>query len=136
MATRSRIGILLADDTVLSVYHHCDGYPEWLGVKLRKNYTIKEKISDLLNGGDISCIESDQDWNREKVNIHVKYYNERGEDTEPRLDLSLADYLNNGEEYAYLFTDENKWICYNLQDPKYIHQINIPEVNVEELISA
>jgi hypothetical protein len=31
MATRSRIGIELKNGSVLSVYHHWDGYPEWLG---------------------------------------------------------------------------------------------------------
>ena len=32
MATRSRIGLRLAGDAILSVYHHWDGYPQWLGV--------------------------------------------------------------------------------------------------------
>ena len=31
MATRSRIGYVLKDDSIVSVYHHWDGYPEWLG---------------------------------------------------------------------------------------------------------
>jgi len=30
MATRSRIALQLTDDSFLSVYHHWDGYPEWL----------------------------------------------------------------------------------------------------------
>ena len=71
MATRSRIGLRLADDSILSVYHHYDGYPQWLGVQLRKNYTTKSQIAELLDGGDISCIDSDTNWNREKVEPHV-----------------------------------------------------------------
>ena len=31
MGTRARIGLELKDGSVLSVYHHWDGYPEWLG---------------------------------------------------------------------------------------------------------
>ena len=31
MATRSRIGIELTDGSILSAYHHWDGYPQWLG---------------------------------------------------------------------------------------------------------
>ena len=113
MATRSRIGLLLGDDCVVSVYHHWDGYPTWLGVHLRKNYTTKAQIAELLDGGDISCIESDRDWNHEKVEPHVQYYNDRGEDTEPRLDLSVDQHLVDGEEYAYLF-ENNEWVCYDL----------------------
>ena len=117
MATRSRIGLLLETGHVLSVYHHWDGYPQWLGVTLRHKYTTKEKIQELLDGGDISCIDSDSDWNLDKVDLHVQYYNDRGEDTEPRLDTTVEDYLANGEEYAYLF-ENNEWICYDLHYPK------------------
>ena len=42
MATRSRIGLRLAGDAILSVYHHWDGYPSWLGVTLVEKYTTKE----------------------------------------------------------------------------------------------
>ena len=124
MATRSRIGLLLGDDCVVSVYHHWDGYPTWLGVHLRRNYTTKAQIAELLDGGDISCIESDRDWNHEKVEPHVQYYNDRGEDTEPRLDLSVDQYLVDGEEYAYLF-ENNEWVCYDLHKAKP-QRVDIP----------
>ena len=117
MATRSRIGLLIGDESVVSVYHHWDGYPQWLGVHLRQHYTTKEQISELLDGGDISCIDSDTDWNNDKCEPHVLYYNARGEDTEPRLDMTVEDYLDNGEEYAYLFESNgeyDEWVCYDL----------------------
>ena len=117
MATRSRIGLLLDNDYVLSVYHHWDGYPSFLGVFLQQNYTTKEQIAELLDGGDISHLDSDTDWNNEKVDNHVQYYNLRGEKTEPRLDLNVEDYIENEysamEEYAYLF-ENGEWICYDL----------------------
>ena len=117
MATRSRIGLLLDNDYVLSVYHHWDGYPSFLGVFLQQNYTTKEQIAELLDGGDISCIDSTTDWNNEKVDNYVLYYNDRGEKTEPRLDLNVEDYIENKlsamEEYAYLF-ENGEWICYDL----------------------
>ena len=124
MATRSRIGLLLGDDCVVSVYHHWDGYPTWLGVHLRRNYTTKAQIAELLDGGDISCIESDRDWNHEMVEPHVQYCNDRGEDTEPRLDLSVDQYLVDGEEYAYLF-ENNEWVCYDLHKAKP-QRVDIP----------
>ena len=117
MATRSRIGLLLDNDYVLSVYHHWDGYPSGLGVFLQHNYTTKEQIAELLDGGDISSIYSRTDWNNEQVDEHVLYYNDRGEKTEPRLDLNVEDYIENEysamEEYAYLF-ENGEWICYDL----------------------
>ena len=124
MATRSRIGLELANDAVLSVYHHWDGYPQWLGVTLRQKFNTREKVAELLDGGDISCIDSDTNWKRESVEEHVLYYNARGEDTEPRLDLSLEDYLENGEEYAYVFTLDHEWVCYDLHDSAKV--VDIP----------
>jgi len=125
MATRSRIGLFLDTEHVLSVYHHWDGYPSWLGVFLQKNYTTKEQIAELIDGGDISCIESEQTWNNDPCQPYVQYYNLRGEKTEPRLDLNVEDYLENeysaDEEYAYLF-ENGEWICYDL-DTKQLVQI-------------
>ena len=126
MSTRSRIGLELADDAVLSVYHHWDGYPQWLGVTLRQKFNTREKVAELLDGGDISCIESDTNWKREKVEKHVQYYNDRGEDTEPRLDLSLEDYLALGEQYAYVFTLDHEWVCYELPYQGNPRQVDIP----------
>ena len=117
MATRSRIGLRLKDDSILSVYHHWDGYPQWLGVTLNEKFNTKDKVAELLDGGDISCCDPDSDWNLNKVDNHVQYYNDRGEKTEPRLDLSVEDYIENEnsicEEYAYLFVN-NEWKCYDL----------------------
>ncbi len=132
MATRSRIGIALADDSVLSVYHHWDGYPQWLGVTLEKKFNTKDKVVKLLDGGDISCCDSDSDWNLNKVDNHVQYYNDRGEKTEPRLDLTFDDYLANGEEYAYIFLPEdNIWECYDLHGSTP-RKVNIPSESESE----
>ena len=114
MATRSRIGIQLADDSILSVYHHWDGYPQWLGVTLKAKFNTREKVAELIDGGDISCCDSDSDWDRNDVPNHVLYYNARGERTEPRLDLNVDDYFDGGEEYAYIFTLDHTWECYAL----------------------
>ena len=131
MATRARIGLRLAEDAILSVYHHWDGYPEWLGVTLNKKFNTKEQVAELLDGGDISCCDSDTDWNNEKCEPHVQYYNDRGENTEPRLDLNEDDFFENNEEFAYIF-DDGKWTCYDLHYNKPVIK-EIPSDHPKEL---
>ena len=114
MATRSRIALQLTEDSFLSVYHHWDGYPQWLGVTLKKKFNTREKIAEVIDGGDISCIDSDSDWKNEKCDKHVLYYNDRGENTEPKLHLNIDDYFDVGEEYAYVYTLDHEWECYEL----------------------
>ena len=131
MATRSRIGLQLADDAILSVYHHYDGYPQWLGVVLNRKFNTREKVAELLDGGDISCIDSDNDWDRQSCEHHVLYYNARGEKTEPRLDLTFEDYIENNEEYAYVYTLDHQWECYDLH--KGVKKVEIPVQHPSEL---
>jgi len=130
MATRSRIGLQLADGHILSVYHHWDGYPQWLGVTLNKKFNTRDKVAELIDGGDISCCDSDSDWNLNKVENHVQYYNDRGENTEPRLDANFDEYVKNGEEYAYVFTLDHTWECYAI-DRSYDDDYNVTDVNVK-----
>ena len=130
MATRSRIGLQLADGNILSVYHHWDGYPQWLGVTLNEKFNTREKVAELIDGGDISCCDSDSDWNLNKVENHVQYYNDRGDNTEPRLDSNFDDYVKNGEEYAYVFTLDHVWECYAI-DRNYDDDYNVTDVNVK-----
>ena len=117
MSTNARIGFKNQDGSITSVYHHWDGYPEWLGKKLTEKYTDAVDIIGLLRGGDISCIDSDTDWNREKCAPRVLYYNERGENTQPQRDKNLAEYLDNmdysGAEYAYVFMGDIGWVCFD-----------------------
>ena len=130
MATRSRIGLHLADGNILSVYHHWDGYPQWLGVTLNNKFNTREKVAELIDGGDISCCDSDSDWNLNKVENHVQYYNDRGDNTEPRLDANFDEYVKNGEEYAYVFTLDHVWECYAI-DRSYDDDYNVTGVNVK-----
>ena len=60
MGTRSRIGIQLSDESILSVYHHWDGYPEWLGRMLKTHYNSRDLASELIDGGDMSSCWSDK----------------------------------------------------------------------------
>ena len=125
MATRSRIALQLTDDSFLSVYHHWDGYPEWLGVTLNKKFNTRDKVAELIDGGDMSSCDSDTDWDLKDCQSHVQYYNDRGEKTEPRLDLSFEDYVEKNEEYAYVYTLDHEWECFKLYGDKPV-KVTIP----------
>jgi hypothetical protein len=116
MSTRSRIGIQLSDESVLSVYHHWDGYPEWLGRILRTHYNTREKVAELIDGGDMSSCWTDSRWDDSADGSYgPEYYSQRGEECPPRLDADLCEYLlpANGEEYHYVFRN-GEWVCYNM----------------------
>ena len=127
MGTRSRIGIQLADDSILSIYCHYDGYPEFNGVKLQEHFNSYELATELIDGGDISCLWTNTGWNNEVLpTTGALYYSSRGEDCPPRLDATFGKYIGNNEEYAYLFTN-GKWVCYNNRrwDDKFLQQVEI-----------
>ena len=106
------------------MYCHWDGYPEFNGVKLVEHFNSYEKAAELIDGGDISCLWTNAGWNNEVLPVvGPQYYSSRGEDCPPRLDETLDEYLGNGEEYAYLFAND-EWVCYSLKDG--INQVNIP----------
>lgn len=123
MATRSRIGFQLSSGSIVSVYHHWDGYPEWLGRVLKTHYNDGDLAQELIDGGDMSCCWTNERWDTsEKEYLETRsdetqygpnYYSYRGEDCPPRFDSDLKEYLSDGEEYAYLFRD-GEWICYDL----------------------
>ena len=145
MSTRSRIGILQKDLTVKSVYHHWDGYPEWLGVTLEQQYNTGEKVAKLIDGGNMSSCWSDNQYDEEKQEFvkndpKPEYYG--GDDERPRLSRNFTQFAfdsKSGEEYLYLFVD-NEWNGFSL-DHKYseedweildtkVNPVEIPEPEV------
>jgi len=123
MATRSRIGIELKDGSILSAYHHWDGYPQWLGRILNTHYNSRQQAADLIDGGDMSSCWSDERWEGDSVEYcqyetekyGPQYYSQRGEDCPPRYDLTREEFLSNGEEYSYIFTSAG-WVCYDMNE--------------------
>ena len=128
MGTRSRIGIQLADKSILSVYCHYDGYPSFNGVKLQEHFNSYDKASELIDGGDFSALWTNQGHYGEVLpEVGPLYYSSRGEDYPPRLDATFGKYLGDNEEFAYLFKD-GEWVCYNNRrwDDKFLQQVEIP----------
>ena len=123
MATRSRIGIVLEDDSILSAYHHWDGYPEWLGVTLKKHYNTDEKVAELIDGGNMSSCWSNRVYDNEKQEFveqdtySPEYYvkEHKNDDEIPILSKSLGELveIDMGEEYVYLWF-MGEWNCYSV----------------------
>ena len=68
----------------------------------------------------MSVCWTDEGWNSDGITVRNKeefgpqYYSERGEDCPPRFDEDMFDFISekeNNEEYAYVWTVNNKWVC-------------------------
>ena len=141
MSTRSRIGIKLEEGSILSAYHHWDGYPEWLGRILKQHYNTKEKVAELIDGGNMSSCWSDNVYDYDKQEFvkrdpQPEYYG--GDSEAPRLSKNftqLAFDSKSGEEFLYLFS-ENEWngfsINHKYDDDYYILDTNINPVEIPE----
>ena len=134
MSTRARIGLKLEDGSILSAYHHWDGYPEWLGVTLKEHYDTREKIAKLLDGGNMSSCWSDNQFDYEKQEFvkndpKPEYYG--GDDERPRLSKNFTQFAfdsKSGEEYIYLYED-GKWNGFSI-DHKYDDDYEILDTSI------
>ena len=142
MGTRSLIGKQLNDGSILGVYRHWDGYPEFNGRVLRDHYDTVEKVRDLIDGGNISALHTNAGWNNETLpEVGPLYYTSRGEsleDNAPKLYQDLNEFLcaadhNYGAEYTYHFVD-GEWTCHDVRPNPYlphnVMQVAIPEGSV------
>jgi|TARA_B100000902_G_C27050231_1_gene783766 hypothetical protein len=71
MGTRSRIGLAVGPDQIISVYCHYDGYIQNNGRILRDKYTTKEQVQELIDGGGMSCLETKQTWDSKPLKRRV-----------------------------------------------------------------
>ena len=142
MGTRSRIGIELKDGSILSAYHHWDGYPSWLGRILNTHYNTREQAAELIDGGDMSCAWTNERWGdkneyggqmkTEVEEYGPQYYSQRGEDCPPRLDNDMEEFFSDGEEYSYIFRNGN-WFAYDMhqfEDAVAPEPVEIPAGNL------
>ena len=114
MATRARIGFEAANGTIVSAYHHYDGYPAGLGYNLIKNYSDADKFREAVALGDASFwgstpypTDSTHSFNTPQEDVSIYYGRDRGEEnTAPVTFTDFEDFAANwniaGEEYAYV----------------------------------
>ena len=138
MGTHGRIGIVLNDGSVKSIYNHWDSYPSYLGKMLLDNYKDEGKVSKLIELGDCSSVSEEVDipegmkhtFNEPLDNVTISYMRDHGEKgCKARIDNSEKDFWeSNIEEYGYLFKD-GKWFVatsHGRYDKKTDEYIDIP----------
>jgi len=115
----------------LSIYSHWDNSPEHNGRILNTHYNTREKVASLIDGGDVSSLWTDKDWDGNEWN-DCKYqaltYAMRGEDSPPRLDKDMDEFFADNEEYSYIFRNGN-WYAYDMHqfdDSKLPEIVEIP----------
>lgn len=113
MATRSLIGILKEENLVDYVYCHWDGYPSHNGKILLENYTTEEKVLELLEKGDLSCLG-------EEIN-KCEFYGE------PCCEDALISTLDDCVDYIYLFHKQSGRWMYCPNDPLCSYKLLTPE---------
>ena len=79
MGTRSRIGLALGPDQIISVYCHFDGYIQGNGRDLLKHYNTKEQVENLINGGDMSSLHTTHMWESQMVKRIIVKKDDDGE---------------------------------------------------------
>ena len=141
MSTRARIGILLPDDSILSVYHHFDGYPEWLGVILKEHFNTYEKASELIDGGNMGCCYSDSEYDAETgdyidVEPRATYYG--GDKEAPILSKNFDEFtrIDCWQEFSYVFV-KDRWEGYAIShkwndDFSEMTQVNVKGIEIPE----
>lgn len=137
MATRSCIGTQLKDGSIVSIYCHWDGYPEYNGRMLRDHFDTADKVRELIDGGNVSALYTNVGWQNETLpESGPLYYTSRGEkieDNAPQYHSDLNAFLvaaddNYGAEYSYHFVD-GEWTCHSLNagpDRNMVKQVEIP----------
>ena len=116
MATRSNIAMKTAEGKIVSVYCHWDGYVANNGKILLENYTDASKIEALVALGSISSlgtvIGEQQDFNDRSTQNDdwtLFYSRDRGERLSIQEYDDIPSWIDDMEEYAYLWDGQN-WL--------------------------
>lgn len=126
MGTRSYIGEALPGGGVRAAYCHWDGYPEHNGKLLRDHYGDPQRVSALLDLGDLSSL-AESPGERHPFDQRVNgwctaYGRDRGEDeTESAVHSDEEAFMDaagrRGCEWAYLW-DGVRWRCWQVDDSR------------------
>jgi hypothetical protein len=127
MGTHSRIGKLLPNGKVKSIYCHYDGYLHGgVGEDLATHYLGEEKVDALLDLGNLSGIGKEigeeQDFSNflsQNPDWCLAYGRDRGEKNQEATEVPLHEYETNlNWEYIYLYK-EGIWYFIDSNQHRY-----------------
>ena len=132
MATRARIAIENADGSILSSYHHWDGYPAGLGFNLISHWDDADTLLEAIRLGDASnwgkriAPKGEHSFNAPEEGVNVYYGRDRGESNVGPVDFAdFADFEANwnmaGEEYAYCLRRDGTWTMIDRYGERVTH---------------
>lgn len=131
MATRSSIGFQNSNGTIIGVYCHWDGYPEYNGKILFNCYDTEDKVIELLTYGDISSLKPEIgekhpfdnpfEYGTDEYKAHNEQYgnwcmfygrdrNEHIDNVGAKLYADVSEFQSEiGQEYDYIFRN-GQWL--------------------------
>lgn len=112
MATRSYIGKEIGTNQYQVIYCGHDGYLDHVGRILHECYTTPERVDRLIALNEINSLGERLPDERGEGDVTEKYQDARPSAvcTKEELESMAADMFV--ADYVYLFTKEEKWICY------------------------
>ena len=123
MSTHSKILKRQFDGSIKAIYCHYDGYLSNNGILLLKHYSDINKVSELIELGDISQLsnnvraedDSEHSFDNPQEGIVVAYHRDRKEELIIEEYSNLDDFIMQGnkEEYNYYFDGENWFVSYS-----------------------
>lgn len=135
MGTRSAIGVQQEDGSVLAVYCHWDGYPEYNGKILKDHYNY-DKAMQLIKLGDLSSLGANigtkHDFHTQVEGECTFYKRDRGEkDVKARSfdnEEAFFNEFSSGVEYWYLLLNDvvnDDWYVrgYRSKDWKLVSEV-------------
>jgi len=106
MATRSYIGKRLEDGKIRYIYCHFDGYPSHNGEILVEYYSTEDKVTGLIDLGDMSSLGP--------VLSECRVYDDGN------LSIGdMGDFLDGNVSYYYLF-ENNEWQCFDYRGDQVV----------------
>lgn len=138
MSTNSWIGQETENGEIRYVYCHWDGHPNSVGAILLEHYQKSEKVTKLIDHGDISALREDIGRKHDAQKLfgidYTRYdeipckkngwttfrhrdYNDPWEDCKPDI-LTFKNMIYNlvgsGISYVYIFTRKRGWVWFDV----------------------
>ena len=125
MGTRSRIGIQLADDSIISIYCHYDGFPEHVGKLLVVNYNQFNLDKLFGEPKDLRCLDipsKEQDVLQDPSNIAQYTFRSIYELKERAMNMH-CEYLYYFQNGIWNCMDFNEDCMFDLYEMKKIENV-------------